>query len=56
MADYADGGAGLRVSMLPDVVMKNSPLISQVSTLAVDFPIDPFELGFACNKAFLSNR
>lgn len=44
---------GCGVAMLPDVVMKNSPMISQVSTLAVDFPIEPFELGICVQRKCL---
>ncbi|MBN6074247.1 LysR family transcriptional regulator [Aggregatibacter actinomycetemcomitans] len=39
--------------MLPDVVIKNSPLNSQISTLQLDVPIAPFELGVCALKSVL---
>ncbi len=44
---------GCGLAMLPDVVIKNSPLNSQISTLAVDTPIAPFDLGLCVQKKSL---
>ncbi len=45
---------GCGLAMLPDVVIKNSPLNSQISTLAVNTPIAPFELGVCVQKKSLA--
>ena len=44
---------GCGLAMLPDVVIKNSPLNSQISTLQLDVPIAPFELGVCALKPAL---
>ncbi|MGY4676615.1 HTH-type transcriptional activator IlvY [Pasteurella sp. P03HT] len=45
---------GCGVAMLPDVVIKNSPMNSQVSILQVSNPIAPFELGICVQKKCLT--
>lgn len=44
---------GCGVAMLPDVVIKNSPMNSQVSILQLNNPIAPFELGICVQKKHL---
>ena len=44
---------GCGLALLPDVVMKNSPLNSQISTLQLDVPIAPFEFGVCALKPAL---
>ncbi|MCK3658184.1 transcriptional regulator IlvY [Pasteurellaceae bacterium Pebbles2] len=44
---------GCGLAMLPDVVIKNSPMNSQVSSLSLDLPIEPFELGICVQKKAL---
>ncbi|MCW9699228.1 MULTISPECIES: HTH-type transcriptional activator IlvY [unclassified Avibacterium] len=41
---------GCGVALLPDVVIENSPLNSQVSTLTIDTPVQPFDLGLCMQK------
>lgn len=45
---------GCGVAMLPDVVIKNSPMNSQVSVLPLDPPITPFALGLCVQKKRLT--
>ncbi|PJG82500.1 HTH-type transcriptional activator IlvY [Caviibacterium pharyngocola] len=45
---------GCGVAMLPDVVIKNSPLNSQISTLSLDIPVEPFDLGICAQKKCLN--
>ena len=44
---------GCGLALLPDVVIKNSPLNSQISTLQLEEPITPFELGMCALKPAL---
>ncbi|KYK88761.1 LysR substrate-binding domain-containing protein [Aggregatibacter actinomycetemcomitans] len=44
---------GCGLALLPDVVMKNSPLNSQISTLQLDVPIAPFEFSVCALKPAL---
>ncbi|QLB12113.1 LysR family positive regulator for ilvC [Bisgaardia hudsonensis] len=44
---------GCGLAMLPDVVIKNSPMYDQVSRLKLDIPIEPFELGICVQKRHL---
>ncbi len=44
---------GCGLALLPDVVIKNSPLNSQISTLQLEEPITPFELGVCALKPAL---
>ena len=44
---------GCGLALLPDVVIKNSPLNSQISTLQLEEPIPPFELGVCALKPVL---
>lgn len=44
---------GCGVAMLPDVVIKNSPVNSQISILQLNTPITPFELGLCIQKTRL---
>ncbi|TDQ56680.1 LysR family positive regulator for ilvC [Mesocricetibacter intestinalis] len=46
---------GCGVALLPDVVIKNSPLNTQVSPLALDIAIKPFELGICVQKKSLTS-
>ena len=41
---------GCGLALLPDVVIKNSPMNTQVSSLHLDLPIAPFELGVCVQK------
>lgn len=41
---------GCGLALLPDVVIKNSPLNTQVSSLSLDIPIEPFELGLCVQR------
>ncbi len=45
---------GCGVAMLPDVVIKNSPMNSQVSILHLKTPITPFALGICVQKKSLT--
>ncbi|WP_410687354.1 HTH-type transcriptional activator IlvY [Avibacterium paragallinarum] len=45
---------GCGVALLPDVVIQNSPLNLQVSTLAIDTPVQPFDLGICVQKNLLN--
>lgn len=45
---------GCGVAMLPDVVIKNSPMNSQVSILHLKTPITPFALGDLCAEKKLN--
>ncbi|WP_424407012.1 HTH-type transcriptional activator IlvY [Pasteurella sp. PK-2025] len=45
---------GCGVAMLPDVVIKNSPMSSQISILQLSPPISPFELGICVQKKSLT--
>ncbi|MGC6404913.1 HTH-type transcriptional activator IlvY [Bisgaard Taxon 45] len=45
---------GCGVAMLPDVVIRNSPMQSQVSLLHLNTPITPFELGICVQKKSLT--
>ncbi|WP_011199228.1 HTH-type transcriptional activator IlvY [[Mannheimia] succiniciproducens] len=44
---------GCGLALLPDVVIKNSPMNSQVSSLTLDIPVYPFELGVCVQKKSL---
>ncbi|MFD1806632.1 HTH-type transcriptional activator IlvY [Pasteurella oralis] len=44
---------GCGVAMLPDVVIKNSPMNSQISILHLNTPVEPFELGICVQKKCL---
>ncbi|PVX41307.1 LysR family positive regulator for ilvC [Pasteurella langaaensis DSM 22999] len=44
---------GCGLAILPDVVIKNSPMHTQVSSLHLDMPIAPFELGICVQKQSL---
>ncbi|MGQ0287232.1 HTH-type transcriptional activator IlvY [Pasteurellaceae bacterium 22721_9_1] len=44
---------GCGVALLPDVVIKNSPMNTQVSSLDLDVPIEPFELGVCVQRRLL---
>ncbi len=44
---------GCGLAMLPDVVINNSPMHSQVSHVSLDTPIEPFELGICVQKKCL---
>ena len=44
---------GCGVAMVPDVVIDNSPLNSQISRLNLDIPIEPFALGICTQKRTL---
>lgn len=41
---------GCGLALLPDVVIKNSPLNTQLSSLALEMPIEPFELGLCVQR------
>ena len=41
------------VALLPDVVIKNSPMNTQVSSINLDVPIEPFELGLCVQRKSL---
>lgn len=45
---------GFGLAMLPDVVIKHSPMNSQVSYLESDTPIEPFDLGVCVQKKRLN--
>lgn len=45
---------GCGVALLPDVVIQNSPLNSQVSKLNIDTPVQPFDLGICVQKNVLN--
>lgn len=45
---------GCGLALLPDVVIKNSPLHTRVSALHLDSPIEPFELGICVQKRYLT--
>ncbi|UEA16662.1 HTH-type transcriptional activator IlvY [Pasteurella canis] len=45
---------GCGVAMLPDVVIKNSPMNSQISILHLNPPAQPFELGICVQKKCLA--
>lgn len=45
---------GCGVAMLPDVVIKNSPMHSQITYIDLKSPITPFELGFCVQKKSLN--
>ncbi|EIJ68532.1 HTH-type transcriptional activator IlvY [Pasteurella bettyae] len=44
---------GCGLAMLPDAVIKNSPIGSQVSIFQLDNPVAPFELGVCVQKKYL---
>ena len=44
---------GCGLAMLPDVVIRNSPMHSRVSALPLDEPVEPFELGVCAQKKYL---
>ncbi|MDG2917451.1 HTH-type transcriptional activator IlvY [Bisgaard Taxon 10/6] len=44
---------GCGLALLPDVVIKNSPMNTQISSLTVDTPVAPFELGVCVQKKSL---
>lgn len=44
---------GCGLALLPDVVIKNSPMNTQVSSLTLDVPIEPFELGMCVQRKSL---
>lgn len=44
---------GCGVALLPDVVIKNSPMNTQVSSINLDVPIEPFELGLCVQRKSL---
>ncbi|WP_439257979.1 HTH-type transcriptional activator IlvY [Lonepinella sp. BR2271] len=46
---------GCGVALLPDVVIKNSPISTQVSSLNLDVPVAPFELGICVQKQSLAS-
>ncbi|TCP97330.1 LysR family positive regulator for ilvC [Cricetibacter osteomyelitidis] len=46
---------GFGLAMLPDVVIKHSPMNTQVSYLETDIPIEPFELGICVQKKRLND-
>ncbi|WP_439242656.1 HTH-type transcriptional activator IlvY [Lonepinella sp. BR2474] len=46
---------GCGVALLPDVVIKNSPISTQVSSLNLDMPVAPFELGICVQKRALAS-
>ncbi|WP_386692084.1 MULTISPECIES: HTH-type transcriptional activator IlvY [unclassified Lonepinella] len=46
---------GCGLALLPDVVIKNSPMNTQVSSLNLDIPIEPFELGICVQKRSLAS-
>lgn len=46
--------SGCGLALLPDVVIKNSPLQTRVSALQLDLPIEPFELGICVQKRNLT--
>ncbi|WP_439328467.1 HTH-type transcriptional activator IlvY [Lonepinella sp. BR2357] len=46
---------GCGVALLPDVVIKNSPISTQVSALNLDMPVAPFELGICVQKRALAS-
>lgn len=46
---------GCGVALLPDVVIKNSPINTQVSVLNLDVPIEPFQLGVCVQKKKLDS-
>ncbi|MCI7352238.1 MAG: HTH-type transcriptional activator IlvY [[Actinobacillus] rossii] len=45
---------GCGLALLPDVVIRNSPLHTRVSALHLDSPIEPFELGICVQKRYLT--
>ncbi|MFZ7275473.1 HTH-type transcriptional activator IlvY [Avibacterium avium] len=45
---------GCGVALLPDIVIQNSPLNLQVSTLEIDIPVQPFDLGICVQKNLLN--
>lgn len=44
---------GCGVALLPDIVIRNSPMNTQISSLNLDLPIEPFELGICVQKRSL---
>lgn len=44
---------GCGLALLPDVVIKNSPMNTQVSSLTLDAPVEPFELGVCVQRKSL---
>lgn len=46
---------GCGLALLPDVVIKNSPLNTRVSSLELDIPIEPFELGICVQRKSLQS-
>lgn len=44
---------GCGVAMLPDVVIKNSPMNNQVSSIILENPVKPFELGICTQRKSL---
>ncbi len=44
---------GCGLALLPDVVIKNSPMNTQVSSLTLDVPVEPFELGVCVQRKSL---
>ncbi|CAM3938425.1 HTH-type transcriptional activator IlvY [Avibacterium endocarditidis] len=45
---------GCGVALLPDIVIQNGPLNLQVSTLEIDIPVQPFDLGICVQKNLLN--
>ena len=46
---------GCGVALLPDVVIKNSPMNPQVSSINLDMPIEPFQLGVCVQRKSLEH-